>query len=126
RSPIDPIVQNPGGIGLQWAADDHLIFMAYRDGFPHLYSMQHPGPNTRPMLLTPGSFMVEQVTLTPDGRTIIYNANTGGDRNDVDRRHLFKVPINAATPAALTSGNGIEWSATVTADGQNIAYLAAG
>jgi dipeptidyl aminopeptidase/acylaminoacyl peptidase len=26
----------------------------------------------------------------------------------------------------LTSGTGIEWSATVTADGQNIAYLAAG
>src|SRR5262249_6871910 len=80
----------------------------------------------RPMLLTPGSFMVEQVTLTPDRRSIIYNANTGADRNDLDRRHLFKVPINAATPIPLTTGPGIEWSATVTADGQNIAFLAAG
>jgi len=127
RSPIDPILQNPSGIGLQWAADDHLVFMSYRDGFPHLYSLQHPGTaNSRPMLLTPGSFMVEQVTLTPDGRFIIYNANTGADRNDIDRRHLFKVAINSATPATLTTGTGIEWSPTVTADGQSLAYIAAG
>jgi dipeptidyl aminopeptidase/acylaminoacyl peptidase len=69
--------------------------------------------------------MVEQVTLSPDRRTIIYNANSGPDRNDVDRRHLFKVPINAATPTALTTGAGIEWSPAVTADGQTLAYLAA-
>jgi dipeptidyl aminopeptidase/acylaminoacyl peptidase len=125
KSPIDPIVQNPGGIGLRWAADDHLIFMLYRDGFPHLYSLQHPAPNGRPLLLTAGSYMVEEVTMSPDRRSIIYNANSGSDRNDVDRRHLFKVPINAATPTALTSGTGIEWSPTVTADGQTLAYLAA-
>jgi dipeptidyl aminopeptidase/acylaminoacyl peptidase len=126
RSPVDRILQNPSGIGLRWAADDHLIFMSYRDGFPHLYSIQHPGTNSQPKLLTPGSFMVEQVTLTPDRRVIVYNANTGPDRNDIDRRHLFKVPINAATPQSLTTGNGIEWSPTLTADGQNIAYLGAG
>jgi len=127
KSPIDPILQNPSGIGLRWAADDHLVFMSYRDGFPHLYSLQYPGSkNNRPTLLTPGSFMVEQVTLTPDGSSIIYNANAGPDRNDLDRRHLFKVPINTASPIALTSGTGIEWSPVVTADGQNVAYLAAG
>jgi dipeptidyl aminopeptidase/acylaminoacyl peptidase len=126
ESPIDPILQNPSGIGLRWAADDTLVFMSYRDGFPHLYSMQHPGANSKPMLLTPGSFMVEQVTMTPDRRFLVYNANTGGDRNDVDRRHLFKVPINAATPTTLTSGAGIEWSPTITADGQTLAFLASG
>jgi len=126
KAPVDPIVQNPGGIGLRWAADDHLVLMLYRDGFPHLYSIQKPGPNSRPMLLTQGAFMVEQATLTPDRRTIIYSANTGGDRSDIDRRHLFKVPINAATPTALTAGAGIEWSPAVTADGQSVAYLGAG
>jgi dipeptidyl aminopeptidase/acylaminoacyl peptidase len=125
QSPIDLIVQNPGGIGLRWAADDRLIFMSYRDGFPHLYALEHPGRNRRPLLLTPGPFMVEQVTLTPDRRTIIYNANTGPDRNDLDRRHLFKVPVDAATPTPLTMGAGIEWSPTMTADGQTIAYIAA-
>src|SRR5262249_48879749 len=84
HSPVDSIVQNPGGIGLRWAADDHLVFMSYRDGFPHLYSMQHPSANSKPLLLTSGSFMVEQVTLSADRRSIIYNANTGPDRSDLD------------------------------------------
>ena len=39
--------------------------------------------------------MVEQFTLTPDRRFAIYNANTGSDPSDIDRRHLFKVPVNA-------------------------------
>jgi dipeptidyl aminopeptidase/acylaminoacyl peptidase len=123
EKPVDPILQNPGGIGLRWAADDTLLFMSYRDGFPHLYSIQHPGTGGRPTLLTPGSFMVEQMTLTPDRRFVIYNANTGPDRSDIDRRHLFKVPVNAATPMPLTTGAGIEWSPVVTADGQTVAFL---
>ncbi|PYS53976.1 MAG: peptidase S9 [Acidobacteria bacterium] len=121
--PVDPILQNPGGIGLRWAAGDYLLFMSYRDGFPHLYSIQHPGAGGRPMLLTPGAFMVEQLTLTPDRRFVIYNANAGPDPSDIDRRHLFKVPVNAATPTALTTGTGIEWSPAVTADGQTVAFL---
>ena len=96
--PVDPIVRNPGGIGLRWAADDTLVFMSYRDGWPHLYSVQQPGSGARPILLTPGAFMVEQVTLTPDRRFVVYNANTGPTSSDAARRHLFKVPVNAATP----------------------------
>ncbi len=126
ESPVDPIVQNPSGIGLRWAADDYLVFMSYRDGFPHLYSLQHPGTNSRPALLTPGSFMVEHVTITPDGRSIVYTANTGPDASDIDRRHLFKVAVTGGTPLPLTPGSGIEWSPAVTADGQTIAYLNAG
>ena len=63
-SPIDPILQNPSGLRFRWAADDTLLFMGYRDGWPHLYSLARPGTGTRPLLLTPGPFMVEQVTLT--------------------------------------------------------------
>ena len=116
--PVDPILQNPGGIGLRWGAGDTLLFMSYRDGFPHLYSLEHPGSTGKPLLLTPGSFMVEQMTLTPDRRFVIYNANTGPDRSDMDRRHLFKVPVNAGTPTPITAGTGIEWAPVVTADGR--------
>ena len=124
RAPVDPILQNPGGIGFRWAAGDSLVYLSYRDGFPHLYSLQPPYAGSKPTLLTPGSFMVEQVALTPDRRFAIYNANTGPDPSDLDRRHLFKVPVNAATPpVSLTSGTGIEWSPAVTADGQTIAFL---
>jgi dipeptidyl aminopeptidase/acylaminoacyl peptidase len=124
-SPVDPILQNPNGLRFQWAADDTLVFMSYRDGWPHLYSLARPGAGTRPVLLTPGPFMVEQMTLSPDGTFLVYNANTGSDRQDIARRHLFKVPVGAATPVPLTSGTGIEWNPVVTADGQTIAFLSA-
>jgi dipeptidyl aminopeptidase/acylaminoacyl peptidase len=121
---VDPILQNPGGIGFRWAADDSLVYLSYRDGFPRLYSIQHPGLNGKPTLLTPGSFMVEQFTLTPDRRVAIYNANTGSDPGDIARRHLYRVPVNAATPpVSLTSGTGIEWSPAVMADNQLVAFL---
>jgi hypothetical protein len=126
HTPVDPILRNPGGIGLQWAADNSLVYMSYVDGFPHLYSIQHPGRSDKsgqPMLLTPGPFMVEQVALTPDRRFAIFNANTGAEPNDLDRRHLFKVPVNAPTPVPLTTGAGIEWSPMLTADGQTVAFL---
>jgi len=122
--PTDPIVRHPGGIQLQWAADDTLVFLSMRDGWPHLYALQHPGKG-RPRLLTPGAFMVEHVTQTPDHRLVIYSANTGNDRADFDRRHLFKVAIDGAAPVALTPGLGIEWSPTVTRDGRTVAFLSA-
>jgi hypothetical protein len=37
-------------------------------------------------LLTPGAFMVEHVTLTPDRRFAIYSANAGPDRGDIDQQ----------------------------------------
>jgi dipeptidyl aminopeptidase/acylaminoacyl peptidase len=137
HAPVDPILLNPGGIGFRWAVDDSLVYLSYRDGFPHLYAIQ-PERGGKPTLLTPGSFMVEQFTLTPDRRFAIYNANAGPDPSDIDRRHLFKVPVTAgaaspvipaaspvipgASPVMMTSGAGIEWNPVVTAD-QMVAFL---
>jgi dipeptidyl aminopeptidase/acylaminoacyl peptidase len=37
---------------------------------------------------------------------------------------LFRVPVDGSSPpVALTSGTGIEWSPTITADNQTVAYL---
>jgi len=120
----DSIPRFAGGTNLQWAADDHVIFTSYQDGWPHLYSIQHPGARGTPKQLTRGNFMVEHVTLTPDRRFIVYSANAGADPNDIDRRHLFKVPVDgSAPPQALTNGSTLEWSPVVTADGKTIAFL---
>src|SRR6185295_18930302 len=88
--PVDRIVQNPSGIALKWAGNTH-VFMSYRDGFPHLYSIERPAPGKQAKLLTPGSFMVEHTAISPDGTFVVYTANTGANRDDNDRRHLFKV-----------------------------------
>ena len=113
-----------GAVHLHWAADDHLVFLSYLDGWPHLYSLQHPEKGEVPRGLTPGAFAVEHVSLTPDRRFLIYSANTGPDPHDVDRRHIFKVPVDgSAAPTPLTTGDGLEWSPVVTGDGQTVALL---
>ena len=121
---VDSIPRFAGGVNLHWAADDHIVFLSYQDGWPHLYSIHHPGEGGTPKLLTPGAFMVEHVSLTPDGRFLVYSANTGSDSHDIDRRHLFKVPVDGSSaPSPLTGGIGLEWSPVVTGDGQTVAFL---
>ncbi|MDE3116448.1 MAG: S9 family peptidase, partial [Pseudomonadota bacterium] len=115
--------ETAGEANLHWAAGDRLVFLADLDNWPHLYAISAQGGE--PTLLTPGNFMVEHVSESRDGRFLIYDANTGTQVSDDDRRHLFRVPVEAAKPAALTSGNRLEWSPVVASDHQ-IAFIAAG
>lgn len=108
-----------GGINLHWAADDRLVFLQYADGWPHLYSM--PARGGRPLLLTPGEYMVEHVRLSPDGRHVLFAANAGRTAGDLHRRHVLRVPVDRAAPEVLTPGTGIEWSPVVTGSGRLVA-----
>jgi dipeptidyl aminopeptidase/acylaminoacyl peptidase len=116
--------QTAGGANLHWAAGGRLVFLNDVDGWPHLYSV--PAAGGEPTLLTPGSFMIEHVTVTPDRQWIVYNANTGATPGDGARRHLYKVPVDRAAPLALTSGTGIAWSPVVTGTGRTVAFIQAG
>lgn len=131
--------ETAGGSNLHWAVDgSRLVFLSDIDGWPHLYSINastHPPSatstasggmeNQKPLLLTPGKFMVEDVVMAPDGRSIVYSANTGTTKDDDDRRHLFRVPVDRAQPQALTSGTDSQWSpATVGAN--TVAFIDAG
>ena len=113
-----------GGANLNWAAGDRLVFLSEADGWPHLYSVPATGGRGR-LLLTPGAYQVEHLTLTRDRRTIIYDANTGETPGDGDRRHLFRVPVDRAAPVAITTGEGIEWTARPSGD-DRIAFIATG
>jgi dipeptidyl aminopeptidase/acylaminoacyl peptidase len=122
-SAADSLPRVRGGANLSWGAGNRLVFLSYRDSWPHLYSIAATAGSTA-TLLTPGNFMIEYMAMSADRRFVVYNANTGSDSNDVDRRHVFKVPVDAATPVAITSGRGIEWNPAVTADGKFVAYIA--
>ena len=113
-----------GGANLHWGAGDRLVFLADIDGWPHVYSV--PATGGAPLLLTPGSFMVEYVRMTPDRRSVIYNANTGGDKDDIERRHLFRVPVDAAAPAGAHGRQDIEWAPVVSGDGATLALFRVG
>jgi dipeptidyl aminopeptidase/acylaminoacyl peptidase len=112
-----------GEANLHWAAGDRIVFMAYLDDWPHLYSVAAAGG--APVLLTPGAYMVEHVAESRDRRFMIYDANTGNTAGDDDRRHLYRVPVDHPGAVALTSGESLEWT-PVAAAGDRIAFVAAG
>ena len=102
---------------LFWAEGDRIVFPWEREGWTHLYAIPATG-DSAPSLLTPGPSEVEWVSLSPDRRTILYNSNEG----DIDRRHLWSVPVAGGPPVALTRGDGIEWLPAGCADG-TVAFI---
>jgi len=107
-----------------WATMDNMTFQSYADGWPHLYTISTKADNPTPLLLTPGDFEVEEPKLSGDGKSIIYMANTGPDKGlDIDRRHIFKVPVDKPAVEEITTGEGLETSPVITGDGSTIAYF---
>jgi dipeptidyl aminopeptidase/acylaminoacyl peptidase len=90
------------GDQLFWTADNRLVFPWEADGWSHLYSI--PASGGKALLLTPGDFEVEDVSLTGDHKNILYASN----QQDIDRRHIWTVAASGGTPKPLTSGTGIE------------------
>ncbi len=111
-----------GGLYLMWGAGDRLTFRAELDGWAHLYSLAVSGG--QPQLLTPGDFIVEHVSQSPDRTRLLFSANSGADAGDIDRRHLFAVAVDRPGPTALTPGTGVEWSPVALAGGR-VAYIGA-
>jgi dipeptidyl aminopeptidase/acylaminoacyl peptidase len=112
-----------GQANLHWAAGNRLVFLADLDNWPHLYSISADGG--RPLLLTPGTFMVEHVAESRDGKYMIYDANTGATAGDFDRRHLFRVAVEGGAPITISSGTSLDWTPVIAGD-DRIAFLSAG
>jgi dipeptidyl aminopeptidase/acylaminoacyl peptidase len=112
----------PDGLFLKWGAGNRLTFRAELDGWAHLYALSAAGGE--PVLLTPGNFIVEHVSMTPDHKSLLYSANAGGVSGDIDRRHIFRVAIDKPGPVSLTPGTGLEWTPAGLAGGR-VAYISA-
>ena len=102
-----------------WASSGHLVFPWERDGWQHLYSVSASGGTAGARLLTFGEFEVEEARLTTDGREVLFSSNS----DDVDRRHLFRVPAAGGAVTPVTSGKGVEWSPVMTSDGKAVAFF---
>ena len=110
----------PDGLFLMWGANGRLTFRAELDGWPHLYTLAVAGGE--PVLLTPGQFMVEHVSMSPDRMTLYFDGNLGTTPGDIDRRHLFRVSVERPGAIALTPGTGLEWT-PVPIGSKRIAYV---
>jgi dipeptidyl aminopeptidase/acylaminoacyl peptidase len=112
-----------GGTNLHWAAAGRIVFLSYLDGWPHLYSISESGGE--PLLLTPGNYMAEYISLSPDRRFLVFAGNAGADADDIDRRHVVKVPVDKAEPVVVTPGKGLEWTPFITGDNHSIVFISA-
>jgi len=122
-TPEGSVPTTHGSTNLRWVAKNRIVFLSYHDGWPHLYSVAETGGE--PLLLTPGPFMVEHITPSPDGRWLLASANTGPDGDDIDRRHIIRVSVDKADMEVITPGKGIETFPAVTGDGKHLVFLSA-
>jgi dipeptidyl aminopeptidase/acylaminoacyl peptidase len=111
------MARDTGGGVIRWAAENRLLIASEEDGWQHLYSLSAEGGAAR--LLTPGNCEVEQWSLTPDHKTVLFNSNCG----DIDRRHLWSVDITGDHPSPFTRGESNEWRPVVLSDGKTIVYF---
>lgn len=109
-----------GGANLMWAGD-RIVHSSYEDGWPHLYSMNTNG--TGRVLLTPGNFAVEHVQLDRVRQELVFSANTGREKEDLDRRHIYKVSVNSANMQPVTTGTGLETYPVVTGTTADLIFL---
>jgi len=113
-----------GQANLRWGAGDRIVFLADLDGWEHLYSV--PVAGGEPRLLTPHAGMAEYISLSQDGRQLVWAGNMGDGADDIERRHVFRVGVDGSDFRNLTPGDGNEWTPVVTADGRWVAYLGGG
>jgi dipeptidyl aminopeptidase/acylaminoacyl peptidase len=100
-----------------WADGDILVFPWERDGWNHLYSVSAAGGS--PKRLTYGACEVEYVSLGTDPKEVLFNSNC----DDIDRRHIYRVPAAGGPLTPLTTGRGIEWSPIVSSDNKALLFF---
>jgi len=118
---------------LAWG-DGHLLFRSEPDNWRHFYSVgvapegEASGRRgwreemaVEPVHLTPGEGFVEEATLSPDGRYLVYATNI----RDIDRRHIWSVPVGGGEANQVTRGDGIETFPAVLASGDLVAHTVA-
>ncbi len=91
------------GRNLLWGGGGVLVFPWEQSGWRHAYALDVVSGGT-PRALTAGTFELESMLLSRDGRALIYAANPG----DNDRRNLWRVALAGGAPTPLAHGAGDE------------------
>lgn len=117
-----------GGTNLNWMANNRIVFVSSQDGWSHLYSLSPDGGTAQ--LRTPGAFMVEHLSVSPDQQWIYFSVNAGkpgaksnGDGKDIDRRHIARVHVDKGEMEVLSPGTDLEWTPVVTGDSKYVALI---
>ena len=94
------------------------------DEWDRYYSLNITSASSRPVLLTTTDGLIEDqtsVAVSADGKTLYYCTNA----KDIERRHIWAVPVAGGTPVQITTGEGVETSPQPLASGKYLATLSA-
>jgi dipeptidyl-peptidase 4 len=108
---------------LLWAGD-HIVFpiAAVNDEWERYFSISAATRTERPILLTTTNGLIEDVTsaaISRDGSTLYYCTNA----EDIERRHIWAVPVAGGTPRRVSTGTGIETHPQPLSSGKSVAVL---
>ncbi|WP_337169661.1 prolyl oligopeptidase family serine peptidase [Gemmatimonas aurantiaca] len=122
NQPNDPLFATINGMRL---AGDHIVFPVQvpRDEWDRYYSVSLTATgNPAPVRLTTTDGLIEGSTISPDGQSFLYYTNA----TDIERRHLWSVPVAGGTPKQVTVGQNAETDPAPLASGRHVAYLSYG
>ena len=94
------------------------------DEWDRYYSIDLRDASSRPVVLTTTDGLVEDqssIALSPDRKTLYYCTNA----KDIERRHIWAVPVSGGAPKQVTTGTGIETHPVPLASGKTLATLSA-
>ncbi len=94
------------------------------DEWERYYSLNVTEKAARPVLLTTTDGLIENQTsiaFSADGKSFFYSTNA----HDIERRHIWAVPVSGGTPIQITTGEGVETYPAPLASGKYLATLSA-
>jgi dipeptidyl-peptidase-4 len=113
-----------GGRGARGAAQSAPAPAGPVDEWDRYYALNIASPDSRPVLLTTTEGLIEDqtsVAVSADGKTLYYCTNA----KDIERRHIWAVPVAGGTPQQVTTGTGIETHPAPLASGRALVTLSA-
>jgi dipeptidyl aminopeptidase/acylaminoacyl peptidase len=94
------------------------------DEWDRYYSLNAMDASARPVLLTTTDGLIEDrtsIAVSADAKTFYYCTNA----KDIERRHIWSVPVGGGTPTQITIGDGVETSPVPLASGKYLATISA-
>ena len=87
---------------LSWTVTNRILFRSEHAGWSHIFSMNPDGSDVKD--ITPGDGEVENFVVDASGQNIYFD----GNREDINRRHIWKSSVATGNPIPVTAGEGIE------------------
>ncbi len=104
---------------LLWTAGNRLLFFWEKDGWMRIYSLARSGGNA--VALTPPNCEAGSAAVSPNGSELLFTSNC----EDIDRRHVWSVPVAGGPARRLISDGSLQWNATFIDSGRRVAFLQA-